>query len=331
MTARETVRYRDIGGVLRKTELSVGNELHLPGATLPARVVTDTSGASFIQKRVPPHLGEREPHSYDLLDAEIRAGTRLGQMFGGPRYPRQLPVAVGYNVDLAEPFVLLEPYRGKPLAFRRLELEELRQFAIALLRTLHQTAAAGVVHGAVCLASLRWDGTILQLVDFEHAQRQGDPRRALGTIPNLSREQIEGIGVADVRDDVWGAGMLIRQLTLGYHANGQEPVPTQVQVLLQGVFADTAAARPYAPDLLGRLGIASSINDSHDPEAALTTGHQLFDQTLASKQRVGPGLNHRVSPLRPATRPDRVTLSVWAIISALIMLVAIVITLVVAR
>lgn len=333
MSGWETIRYRDLGGVLRKIELEIGNELHLPGAALPARIVTDPASVSMIQKWVPEHVGERDACSYDLLDAEIRASTRLGQMYGSSGNPRQLSAAVGYNVDVAEPFVLLEPYRGLPLSFRRLELDELREFAISLLWTLQQTADAGVVHGAVQLASLRWDSQTrtLQLVDFEHALRQGDPRRPVSTIRGLSREQVEGIGQADVRDDVWCAGMVIRQLAVGPYANGSEVLPTQVQVLLQGVFADVAAARPYATDLLARLGIAGSVSKAPDPDAALVPGHQLFDQTTARKHRVMPSQDPRLVPPSPAPPANGSHTSMLGVIGVLLLAAAVVVLLVVTR
>lgn len=331
MSAWETVRYRDLGGVLRKIELEIGNELHLPGAALPARIVTDPASVSMIQKWVPEHVGERDAGSYDLLDAEIRASTRLGQMYGGSGNPGHLPAAVGYNVDVAEPFVLLEPYRGVPLDFRRLELDELRELAISLLWTLQQTAAAGVVHGAVRLVSLRWDShaRTLQLVDFEHALRQGDPRRPVGTIRGLSREQVDGAGQADVRDDMWGAGMVIRQLAAGPYASGSEALPAQVQVLLQGVFADAAAARPHAADLLARLGIASSVSKARDPDAALVPGHQLFDQTTARKHLVTPPQDHRVLPPGPAPSANGAHTPMPVVVGVFLLLVAAVVVLLV--
>lgn len=329
MSAWETMRYRDLGGVLRRTELEIGNELHLPSAALPARIVTDRASVSMIQKWVPEHVGERDTCSYDQLDAEIRASTRLGQMYGSSGNSRHLPAAIGYNVDVAEPFLLLEPYQGVPFSFRRLELDELREFAISLLRTLQQTADAGVVHGAVRLASLRWNSETrtLQLVDFENALRQGDPRRPVSTIHGLSREQAEGIGRADVRDDIWGAGMVIRQLAVGPYANGSEALPAQVQVLLQGVFADEAAARPYAMDLLARLGITGSVSKARDPEAALVPGHQLFDQTAARKHRVTPS----PTPPGPALSPNGVHASMLVVIAVLVLVAAVVVLLAVTR
>lgn len=331
MSAWETVRYRDISGVLRKTELKIGNELHLPGAALPARIVTDSASVSMIQKWVPEQVGELDAYSYDLLDAEIRASTRLRQTYGGPRYPVQLPAAVGYNVDVAEPFVLLERYRGVPLKCRRLELDELREFAISLLRTLQLTADAGVAHGAVRLASLWWDSQTrnLQLVDFEHALRQGDPRRPVSTIGGLSREQVEGAGQADVRDDVWGAGMVIRQLAVGPYGNGSEAVPTQVEVLLQGVFADAAAARPHPTDLLARLSITGSVSHASDPDAALLPGHQLYDQTTARKRRVAPSPDVQVSPPAPPANGVRVLMPV--VVGVLLLVAAILVLVVVTR
>jgi hypothetical protein len=302
MSAWETVRYRDLGGVLRKTDLKFGNELLLPGAALPSRIVTNSTGETMIQKWVPEHVGECDAGFYDLLDAEIRAGVRLGQMYGSSGNLGHFPLITGYNVDVAEPFVLLEFYRAEPLTPRRLDLVELREFAISLLRALAQTADAGVVHGAVRLASLRWDSQtrFLQVVDFEHALRHGDPRRLMSTISDLSREQLEGAGQADVRDDMWGAGITIRQLALGPHANGAETLPAQVQTLLHGVFADTAAARPHATELLARLGKTSSVGRALNTETALYPGHQLFDQITARKHQPALPPSQRESPRNSA-------------------------------
>lgn len=332
MSTRGTVRYRDLGGVLRKIELQFGNELHLPGAALPSRIVTDPTGVSMIQKWVSEHAGERDACSYDLLDAEIRACTWLGQMYGGSGSPHHFPPAIGYNVDVAEPFVLLEPYRGVPPAARRLELEELREFAISLLRALQQIADAGVVHGAVRLASLRWDSEtrLLQLVDFEHALRHGDPRRPINTIPDLplSPEQVEGTGQADVRDDMWGAGMVIRQLAVGPYANGAETLPAQVQTLLHGVFADTAA-RPHATELLARLGIAGSVSKALRPDTVLVPEHRLFDQLTAGKHRETLSQDRWVPPTGSASAAKGVHLPMLAVFGVSLLLVAVLLVLLV--
>lgn len=332
MSAWETLRYRDLGGVLRKIELEIGNELHLPGAVLPARIVTAPASVSLIQKWVPEHVGERDAGSYDLLDAEIRASTRLGQMYGGSGDCGHFPAAVGYNVDVTEPFVLLEPYRGVPLDFRRLELDELTEFAISLLSTLQETAAAGVVHGAVRLASLRWDSQAraLQLVDFEHSLRQGDPRRPMSTIRGLSREQVDGTGQADVRDDMWGAGMVIRQLAAGPYATGSEDLPGRIQFLLQGVFADAAAARPYATELLARLDVARSISKARDPDAALVPGQQLFDQITIRKHRMTQPQDLRVLPPGSASSANGAHTSIPMVIGVILLLAATAVALVVA-
>jgi hypothetical protein len=322
MSAWETVRYRDLGGVLRKIDLQFGNEVHFPGAALSARIATNRAGDNLIQKWVPEHVGERDAGSYDLLDAEIWAGSRLGQMYGSGNRDH-FPLAIGYNVDVAEPFVLLEPYRGAPLATRRLELNDLRELAISLLEALAQIADAGVVHGAVRFTSLRWDGQarLLQLVDFEHALRHGEPRRPLSATAGLSREQVEGVGLADVRDDLWGAGMVIRQLALGPHANGAESLPAQVQTLLQGVFADTAAARPYATELLARLGNVGSVRKALNPDSALNPGRQLFDEVTARKHGAPllPGEPASLAGHQP--QPKGVRISTLTVMCASLLLV----------
>ena len=166
----EAVRCRDVYGRLRDLELSDRGDFASPGSALEQHLAETASGALLIRKVVTQAAGRRDARCYDLLDHEVRAGTRLGQVFGD-RYPPELARLVGYNLDVEEPFLLMHFYRGEPAAGQVAQFDEAqrRQFQIGLLQALHLAAAAGVVHGAVGLTSLRWDGSRVQLVDFEAA------------------------------------------------------------------------------------------------------------------------------------------------------------------
>jgi hypothetical protein len=291
-------QYRDVTGTLQTTGLRPGDPVPVTGGLLPARYVTQPDGATLVQKWVPEELGRLRPDAYDRLDAEIRACAALGQRYGGPRYPAELPQLVGYNVDVAEPFVLLQPYLGDPVPERRMEWEVLREFAAGLLRALQHTAEAGVVHGAIGPKTVRWNGTSVQLVDFERAQALGERRRPGGTSPERSPEQIGGLGTVDPRDDVWAAGLLIWQLSLGPNTEGVQ-APAKVQTLLDRVFAPTAIDRPTAGEVLMRVDRNRFDPMGSSPDELLAPGRSAFDEALARKRG---DVMHRPEP---PTQPNR--------------------------
>lgn len=323
-------RYRDVTGTLQTTELRPGASVDMPGGLLPARYVTRSDGVVLLQKWVPEDLGRLRPEAYERLDAEIRACAALGQRYGGPRYPVELPVLVGYNVDVAEPFVLLGPYRGDPLPERRMEYESLRDFVAGLMRALQHTAEAGVVHDAVGPGTVRWNGTTVQLVDFERAQGPGDRRRSGGNSPERSPEQIEGVGTVDPRDDVWAAGLLIWQLSLGPNADGLD-APAKVKTLLDRVFSPTAADRPSAREVLMRVDRNRVDPMGSSPDDLLAPGRAAFDEALARKR--GDVIQPPPS-IPPTTRVDVGNLPVagtnrTAVVLAVVLAVTIVVVLLV--
>jgi hypothetical protein len=290
------IRYRDAFGVLREIKLTIGNDLALPGATLPSRIVTDGAGRRLMQKWVPRHLGEATPSLYERLDAEARAGTRFRQVYDG-RFPDELPELYGYNLDLWEPFVLFVEYRGQPAAgsgLPQVAAVEPYRAQVALLRALKFAATAGIVHGRVAIETLRWDGVTVQLVDFEHAMRAGESRLNAGPAAGALPEQLTGTGVADVRDDVWGAGLVLRQLTLGTLMTDQSADtstdPPALRHLLSGVFAPSPVQRPHATELLVRLGADDPVATAPDLNDELVSGRRLFEFKLAEKHvRASPG------------------------------------------
>ncbi len=317
-TTTRSVRCRTVRGALLAVELTDRAEFVTPGSVLEQRLVVAANQQVFVRKWVSRTRGAREPWRYDLLDNEIRAGTRLGQVLGD-RYPPELARLAAYNMDAEEPFVLLHQYLGEPAldVADRLDDTERRNFQVGLLRALQTTAAAGVVHGAVTLAALRWDGRTVQLVDFDLAERAGEPRRRRTSPRTAARspEQLAGTGPVDVRDDLWGAGQLIRTLYLGGTVNGWPPgqggEPERLRAVLDPIFGNPAEQRPYPADLLRMLRAENRTVPAHDPDDSLTAGRDRFDRHCATKRR--PTATR--SPADPAPRPGtRVLLPLLATI-----------------
>lgn len=287
---RKPVQYRNAFGVRDTGEFTILGDLALPGAELPARIVADHTGRRMVAKWVPHRLGEGHPAYFDLLDREIRAGTRLAQVFTGTHYPVELPRLIGYDVDGREPFVLLEEYRGEPATqhANRLTQYERHRFFVSLLRALLHTGAAGVVHGGVNLATLRWNGTHLQLVDFEQATQVGEPERHRGNPARLPGRT----GAAEPRDDIWAAGAVIHELTTGRHTNGGcydlSQDPEALRYLLHDVLIEQAAARPDAAELLRRLRADATVKIMPGMDALLIAGRQAFDEASARKRGPHP-------------------------------------------
>ncbi|MGQ0777879.1 MAG: hypothetical protein ACT4NY_26295 [Pseudonocardiales bacterium] len=296
---RKPVHYRNAFGVRDTGEFTIVGDLALPGAVLPARIVVDRTGTRMVQKWVPHQMGKGHPGYFELLDSEIRAGTRLAQVFAGSHYPVELPRLIGYDVDGREPFVLLDEYRGQPATQHatRLTQHERHRFQVSLLRALLHTGAAGIVHGGVSLATLRWDGDHLQLVDFEQAAQVGQTQRGHSTASARSPA-----GAADPGDDIWAAGAVIHELTTGRHTNGGRynlsQDPEALRYLLHDVLAEQPAARPDAAALLGRLRADASVEITPGVDAVLSAGRQAFDEASARKRGWQPE-----APLPPLAEP----------------------------
>src|SRR5262249_38837814 len=157
---------------------------------------------------VPAALARGNPAACDGLENEVRAGLRLAARFGA-LFPTELRRLVGYDLERAGPFVLVEPWRGRPVAERagRLGLEEQRAFEFSLFRGLLLLAEAGVVHGRLTSDTVYWDGTDVQLGSFDRSAVVWDTRVAQPDLAWAAPEQQAGIGTVTVRDDIWSAGL----------------------------------------------------------------------------------------------------------------------------
>lgn len=270
----DTVRCRYVTGLLAEIEVEDLNEFLTPASALEQQLVK-VNGRVYVRKYVSRPAGERNPRLYDLLENEIRAGTRLGQAFPG-RYPDELARLVAYNIDAEEPFVLLTEYIGAPAPGQvaRFGDSQRRQFEHGLLRALRLASMAGVVHGAVSLEALRWDDGQVQLVDFESAERVGEPRRTGG--------------VVDERDDVLAAGHLIRRVHLGTAPADRGRDPQRLRELLDPVFTNPVERQPTLEQLLRMVHADHHPTGFVHPEQAFETGRQLFDQACARKRASSP-------------------------------------------
>jgi hypothetical protein len=309
----ETLCYRDVTGRLCTGEFTLGPVVHSPGAALTVRGAVDESGRHLVQKYVPRHLGRGNDAYYEALDRETRALTRLGQRFG-MHYPQELIRIVGYNVDVEEPFVLLSEYRGQPVeeVYNSFDEDARRRFRIGLLRAVQHIGFVKVVHGALGMPSLRWDGVTVQLVDFESAGRAGEPRRADGVFPVRSQEQVAGAGAAHPGDDMWGVGLAFRQLVMGPHLGDGYPDlgSERLRAELAGLFGETAEMRPSAEQMLQRIRATSAMRPDPDPDELLRAGRQEFERASARKRGdavpdAAPQA-HPDPPTAATTRPNRI-------------------------
>lgn len=289
MAETMTVRIRNVKGHLREVELTDNGRFATPGSALEQQLVTTATGNVLIRKFVPRAAGRVKPHLYDRLDREIQAGARLAQMYGGT-CPPELPDLVAYDMDAEEPFALLRPYEGDPVVesvLNRLAKDDDagERFQRSLIRALELTGRAGVVHGGVSLRHLRWNGEHVQLVDFE-AAKCAPLRRANGAGPAR----------VDVREDLAPAGMIIRRLAMGTSAAGSPADhgrdPDHLRALLEGVFQPTDQ-RPYAFELLGRLGDDTKLPRTGDLEADLHEGWRLFDRLTTPEIGTPPAPHQR--------------------------------------
>ncbi|MEV0678898.1 hypothetical protein AB0I60_20510 [Actinosynnema sp. NPDC050436] len=266
----------------------VVRELPHPDSALVTEVVRTHDGTELVRRSLPVERGAAVER---LLDNEIRALNRVGRRYPGGRHPGELPRLVGFDFDSAEPFALLSRYPGPTVGdtLRTLLTDERRKFTVSLFRALAQLAAVDLVHGAVGLSSMCWDGAVVRLIGFEHALLAGERVRP-------------GVTPAHLGDDVLAAGLVVHRLMTGRApARRDAPpdltgAPDAITSLLRGVFDQDPGRRPAARDLLERLGAGGDLPEPLDPDTALRAGRERFD-------RARPAKAVRVPP-PPLLRPD---------------------------
>ena len=164
---------------------------------LAARPIRLADGTELRQLRV---AGTARRAGYERLDNEILAGLRLREVTGPAGYPPEVSRLYGYEADSADPYALLEPYRGEPLtvAGQHLLGSEQHQFQVSLLTGLCWLAAAGIAHRGIAPTTVRWDGRHAQITDFSHehrgrraqgsrSERRPGPRENSGQAPPMGR------------------------------------------------------------------------------------------------------------------------------------------------
>jgi hypothetical protein len=286
------LRFVGINGERPAWTVHFGAETAADGSGLPARLLTADDGRVLaVQKWVPADLPSRLPAAYDLLENEIRAGTRLIRRYGRS-YPVELARLVGYDVDAEQPFVLVTQPRGEPLdtVAGQLLLAEQRAFEASLFRALLLLAGADLVHGNLTPQTVRWDGTAVQVRDFGHATVCGEPRVGHEGGVWSPAEQRTGTGAAAPADDVWAGGMLLYHVVTGRRPSVRTGPPNladrgaALRSVLDGVFAETADGRPDAAEILRRMRADTALPPgSAGTDAVFEEGGRRFDEVRRSK------------------------------------------------
>lgn len=208
----EELTFRKVTGRKVRIAASAGHDEAAAPEYLAARRVRLADGTELRQVRVTGTGTERKV-GYERLDNELLAGIRLLEVTGSADYPPEASRLFGYEAASAEPFALLEPYRGEPLtvAVQYLMGTEQHQFQVSLLKGLCWIAAAGIAHRGIAPSTVRWDGQQAKVTDFSLATLIGAPREVIGTPPWAAREQRPGTadGWISAQDDIWAAGRLI--------------------------------------------------------------------------------------------------------------------------
>ena len=302
--------YGGVPGGAGQVAATVEGEAEPAPPYLTARRVRLTDGSQARQLRIGP---VERATGYRRLDNEILAGLRLCRLVGEACYPPEVSRLIGYEADSAEPFALLEPYRGEPLAAaaRRLLPDEQHRFQASLLRALCWLTAAGIAHRGIGPSSVRWDGEHVRITDFSLATVIGAPREVIGALPWAAPEQRadragQARGDVSSRDDVWAAGRLIHYVLTGEELShlGQVADVPGLEDLLAGVFGPPEG-RPTAAELLtGRL------RQPHPVPRGLTAALSLEDgraQFYAIRARKHPGLAAPGPGANPPPQPPHGT------------------------
>ncbi|MEU8887493.1 hypothetical protein [Streptomyces sp. NPDC048442] len=249
-------------------------------------------GWQVVQHRLP--LSARgNPSAYDALEREIAAAMTVEWSYGEEEYGEIFTRLVGYNLEVAEPFVLYPRPSGEPLASLAgsLGIQAQRNVIGQLVLSVRLLGSAGLVHRDLTPHTVRWDGAKVQLTEPYCAARVGDPRDAFGTGPWASPEQRAGQGDADERDDVWSVAQLAYTLLSGRPGSGAGP-PADLADYRQlaalgnsGAFKSQVAERPAAAGLLRLLGAPDPLAAAPTRSDPLQRARADFDTRSAAKRQ----------------------------------------------
>lgn len=314
-SATQTIQYRCTDGRVVHAELlsrEPADDGPLPAFLLAHKIVL-VAGADpveFRQLSVPDGADDDPQPGYRALDNEALAGVRLARWEKTGGHPRQTSRLEGIELPGEVPFVLLEPYRGLPVAdvAGQLLQQERRDFQTSLLIALRWLAATGLVHRGISPTSVRWDGLDIQITQFHTSSLVGAPRSVVGSPPWAAREQSElrrAVGCLTDRDDVWAVGKLLLFGLHGSEVNREQLNRSpELAELLDGVFGP-AETRPPATDLLSRAGIPDPVRHSLPTDEDLERGREEFRRERARKHSPVDVAGSTGGPTDPSAQSSR--------------------------
>lgn len=249
------------------------------------------------------------------LDTEAAAALRLHHALGSPGAARPFPAVIGYELDVAEPFVLYRPPRGRTTEkLHGLPSTHLRIIERDLVDAVGLLAELGLVHHGITPATVRWDGSEIQLWGLDAVTHTGRPRAPRGPAPYAPPEVRGGIGRSDPRDALWSAAQVMYRLVTG-RAGDPDRAPADLADhrslahTMGPSFAPRASDRPAPAALLGLLAPDRAPAATRLAGDGLTAHRAAFDRALALKRSAGaapPGgaVGHGVGGPEPEQATD---------------------------
>ena len=273
----EELSFRSVTGELVRAMTVVDSESQA-GEFLVAQKVWLEDGTELLQLRVP--LSPSRGAGYERLDNEILAGRRLHEATQGVSYPPAVSRLYGDEAASADPFALLEPYRGEPLqiAVRHMSDDDVRAFEVSLLTGLYWLEAAGIAHRGLSPLTVRWDdnGKHAQITDFSLCTVFGTPEQAIGPSGWEGSEQQPGGETKKLvtrADDIFAAGRLM------YYARSKgESLRNRDHLADLSPLFGPSESRPTARELLSaRPGAGDLVSPATDPDPRFERGCESFE------------------------------------------------------
>ncbi|HEY5950921.1 MAG TPA: serine/threonine-protein kinase, partial [Kofleriaceae bacterium] len=222
------------------------------------------------------------------------------------RHPNIVTV---YDVDPERDLIVMELVRGESLRARlrrvgKLDVDETRRIATALLDALAAAHDAQIIHRDVKPANILFDdnGTV-KLVDFGIASF-GDrdltaTGKQVGTPAYMAPEQLRG-RVADVRADIYAVGATLFEMTTGAKLHDSDHTPDEVNAAVLEATHDSSLAAAITRAVAPR------------PEDRFASARELAEALTAARPSAVVG--------QPA--PRRMRRRWWLVVAALVMVVA---------